>query len=200
MEILSRDMGGLPLWAWGIIVGGGGLALAWYLHRQGGKSGALGQNAAGQAPQLDPALYDPYTGVPLSIESATNPATGLPNYYNPPTPTQSPTPSPTGGGSNLLQNSRYTLPRDMTVVELAKQFGLAHGWTDIAYNQNNQSLEDGQFLKNTYNAKGGNTVKAGTSVWIPTTQMTTTQQSATGPSDQATPYWPQMTDIHAVRR
>jgi hypothetical protein len=196
MEILQQPIAGMPLWIWAIIVGGGGLALAWYLRRQGSKSGALGQNAAGQMPQLDPSLYDPYTGVPLSIESATNPATGLPNYYNPSTPQTAPSGAPTSG-SPQLTNSRYTLPSDMTTNDLARQFGLRGGWADIAYNPNNAQLDSGTFLSEAYSAKGNNVIKKGTAVWIPTTQMQG-NVTGTGPTDQATPYWPQMTDVQGV--
>lgn len=64
-----------------------------------------GQALQGYANTLSQAGIDPLTGVPFSIEGATNPNTGLPNYYNsstgttPPTtgtPTQTPTgPTPT---------------------------------------------------------------------------------------------------------
>ncbi len=56
-----------------------------------------------------------------------------------------------------------------------------------------------------YAAKGNNTIPAGTSVWITTSRIPTTPPGGVtgtgpaGPSDQATPYWPQMTDVQAAR-
>lgn len=107
-ELLNARILGMPAWLVGGVVIGGGLALAWYIRRgRGSGSGALGQNSAASAAPADPNI-DPNTGVPYSVEEATNPATGLPAYYGtpgldgsgqqPPTPpAPGPGPGPTPG-------------------------------------------------------------------------------------------------------
>ena len=110
INFLTQMIGPFPLWAW-LGIGAAGVAVALFLRGRSSSSGgasALGSSAASQS-SVDTSQLDPYTGVPYSIESATNPATGLPAYYGsgqtvdttgngqpiPPAPKPTPTPTPT---------------------------------------------------------------------------------------------------------
>lgn len=83
LESLSRTFGGIPPW---LIVGGVvvivGAVVLW--PRISGALGLGGSAGGGSGTPIDPTAggqIDPYTGVPYTIESQINPATGLPAYY-----------------------------------------------------------------------------------------------------------------------
>lgn len=215
LEFLSRDIGGLPAWAWGLIVGGGALGLVIFLRRQqGGPGSTLGQN--NQAP-TDPTyggVIDPFTGVPYSIESQVNPATGLPNYYNPdPAPTPTPTPTPAG------EDIQYT-KAPMTLSAFLAQFGLSA--EKLYYDPHNAGLR--QIINALWDAQGKKgdpkrkfdtvVLPAGTAVWtgvLPSQPPVSPVNPPPGPQRmragagpaqpyQATPFWPVMTDVNAAGR
>jgi hypothetical protein len=79
----------------------------------------------------------------------------------------------TGGSLTASSNPGgvFTLPRSMTPQQVATEFGLPNGWTDIAYNPYNAA-----FLPGAYAAQGGETLAAGTQLYIPTSALLTTQQ------------------------
>lgn len=96
LGFLNRPLFGLPIWIWLLIIAGGIFLARVIIPKITGSSaasagtssqGSLGYSAAGgvtssNATPLDQSLYDPSTGIPLAVESAVNPATGLPNYNN----------------------------------------------------------------------------------------------------------------------
>ena len=85
MTFLQGTISGIPVWVWIIAGGAVVVGIVWWMRRQQSGttgSGVLGQNTTATATP-DPNI-DPYTGVPYSIEEATNPATGLPAYYGGP--------------------------------------------------------------------------------------------------------------------
>ena len=94
MNILQTTVFGIPVWMIGLVVGGVVLFLV-IRSRNSSSTGALGQNTSTAAP--DPNI-DPLTGVPYSVEEATNPATGLPAYYGGPGTDGNPPPPATPGG------------------------------------------------------------------------------------------------------
>lgn len=77
--ILARNELGLPMWAW-VLAGGGAILVVIYLKRRQGASSDQSVTGGPSGSNV-PSTIDPYTGVPYSIESAVNPATGLPAYY-----------------------------------------------------------------------------------------------------------------------
>lgn len=79
MDFLMQQIGPFPLIVWAGIVVGGAL-LAWWLSRRLG-----GQSRTPSAPAENPNI-DSSTGLPYTVENATDPNTGLPVYtlYNPP--------------------------------------------------------------------------------------------------------------------
>lgn len=82
MNFLNRPLLGLPLWIWLLVVLGGVLIAVPLIKKftGGGSSNSLG---SGQTTTTTPdANIDPNTGIPYAVETATNPATGLPNYNN----------------------------------------------------------------------------------------------------------------------
>lgn len=91
LSFLTQKLGGLPVWAWGLLVAGTGVAVWFFIRKQGGGA-TLGSSQQPNDPNIDP-----NTGVPYSIEEAINPATGLPAYYGGPgvDPNIAPTPPPT---------------------------------------------------------------------------------------------------------
>ena len=221
-NLLTKSIGGLPAWAWALIVGGGGIALFLFIRHQrggGGASGALGQNSNASAPAIDTSQIDPYTGVPYSIEGATNPATGLPAYYggpgvdqgtqNPaqapsPTPTPTPSPSPTPSPAPAptpaptpppASHSYYTVAPGDTLSKIAPRVGVS----TTALGQANNAL-----LTSTAAQHGiGGTSRYGNypRAWdylYPGQKLVIPGPSGSGPvrgQSQATPYWPVMTDI-----
>ena len=94
--ILARNELGLPLWAW-VLAGGGAILVVIYLKKRQGTTDQNVTGGGGIAPV--PATIDPYTSVPYSIESAINPATGLPAYYGVGS-SGAPGVGGTGGGTN----------------------------------------------------------------------------------------------------
>lgn len=92
---LNRPLFGLPIWIWLLVVAGGILVAKFIIPKITGTSSSTsggtssdslgsGVTSGGVAsqPALDQSTYDPNTGIPLSVENAINPATGLPNYNN----------------------------------------------------------------------------------------------------------------------
>ena len=228
-SLLTKNMGGLPAWAWALLVGGGGLALFLFIRRQrggggGGQSGALGANAAGQQQPIDTSQLDPYTGVPYSIEGATNPATGLPAYYggpgvdqttpptSPPTPptqppTQQPSPTPTPAPAPAptptpppIVSRTYTVVRGDTLSRIAPRYGLSTVQLGTANNAALVAAAQAHGVSGT--SRYGDYPRAwdylypGEQLVIP---RSGSMPAGTGgnPSTvfQATPYWPIMADL-----
>lgn len=88
-EFLKTQIGPFPLWIW--LIAGAGVAAFFVIPRLMNRSSANSPAASDQTSTdagtaaintLSSAGIDPYTGIPYSVESSTNPATGLPNYYN----------------------------------------------------------------------------------------------------------------------
>lgn len=107
--------------------------------------------------------------LPLPVDQPVNIPGGFPG--NPPTNYKAHLLSllginvdPTVPGAGI--SSWYQVPQAETTVQLASAFGLQHGWTDIAYNPHDQFLLGQAFAQH-----GNNQIKAGTFVWIPTTQI-----------------------------
>lgn len=91
LEFLSKDLGGIPVWAWGLIVGGAGVGLFLFIRsQQSSSSGSTLGSSGGNNGSIDTSQIDPNTGIPYTIESDINPATGLPAYYGGPGVTSPP--------------------------------------------------------------------------------------------------------------
>lgn len=222
-ELLSRDIGGLPAWAWGLIVLGGGIGLFFFIRRQSGSSGstsgALGQNSSSAAAP-DMSQIDPNTGIPYSIESQTNPATGLPAYYGgpgvdqslptnspvpdpAPTPTPTPTPSPTPTPAptptptpSPVSPTYYTVVSGDTLSKIAPRFGVS----TVALGQANSAILTSTAQQHgiTGTSKYGSYPKAWDYIY-PGERLVIPSPTGAGPGRraqmQATPFWPLMTDL-----
>ena len=194
LDFLQGEIGGLPKWAWGLIVIGGGIGLYLFIRHQqgGGASSALGQQAA---TPIDTSQLDPYTGVPYNIESSTNPATGLPAYYggpgvDPATQTPTPTPTPTPSSGNKVTTT--------TGSQNLQQYAAAYGTTpsNIYYNNLNSWLKSPGNYQKYLTAP----IPAGKSLYLAgaTQYPAPTGSGPSGPY-QATPFWPVMTDVQAAQ-
>ena len=81
---LSQKTAGLPNWGWmlAIVLGvAGAYFIPKMLNKGTNASASDSGNPSGTANAGLPDSIDPITGIPYSVEEATNPATGLPAYY-----------------------------------------------------------------------------------------------------------------------
>lgn len=207
-DILKRPIGGLPAWAWLGIVGGGAILLVWYLRKNSsssGSAGALGQSSSQNVDATYGGQIDPYTGVPYSIESQTNPNTGLPAYYG---GQGVDTTSTTAGGTQTGGAQTFVVTKTGASLETTPH--------DINGGKNILTLPQGgilTFISGPTPDPGG----SGKSYYLVDfngkqgyvgSDAIAKQNTGGGPSaqqltpytsrNQATPYWPQMLDIQAA--
>jgi hypothetical protein len=178
-------IGPWPLWLWLAIIGGGLLIAFVLVPKLRGTSSSAGSLGSGDtsgnpaATPLDQSLYDPSTGVPLSVETATNPATGLPNYNNlvglqNTTQTIAATQSnPSDPRADLSATNMFVVGADPaagnTLRSLGSFFRLRYGADDIYGNPANAGIRASVPYNN---AQGFNTpLAAGTAVYIPASRI-----------------------------
>ena len=206
LSFLEGRIGGFPVWVWGLIVVGGGLALAWVIRRgTGAKASSVTGGTLGQASiaPTDPNI-DPYTGVPYTIESQINPSTGLPAYYGGPGVDASASPGSSSGTYSLTTRAAGSIPSLKTWDQQHPQGIIARSTPSgagspitVPYGSSVQISGPpiaGQFSN-------------GTALWYPLASGgyisavdVASQGGAIGGATvyQATPYWPQMLDVSAA--
>lgn len=227
MEILQQRILGMPLWVIAIVVGGAGIGLAYVLKKNSGSTS--GAQTLGQSAQPVPSEIDPYTGVPYNIESQPNPNNnGLPAYYGgpgvdspvTPTPTDpgpvahpgpnpipgplpAPAPTPAPGTTIRLKDTSgqfaywdNTHPQGIPIRPTpgsTQITGYAGYGTPITLSSQNpvtaQYNNQGQYV-GWYPVQGGG--------WVQSVDVVQ-PKTGTGPVDQATPWWPIMSDIVSAR-